>query len=73
MTDLNKLNKTDDANRHCSASPGSRIAIGDSCPICGTDVEIDTPVFDGDLWACPDCDFACGITVNEDGSAYLQD
>lgn len=50
----------------------------EQCPWCGNDLMIctDAPVdeaFDGDDVRCVECSFESGMTVDEDGSAWVQD
>ena len=47
--------------------------IGEDCPNCGAEMVGPDPFYDGDLAYCEECEMKTGITVNEDGSFYLQD
>jgi hypothetical protein len=50
----------------------------ESCPECGSDIEVMTIAdegfcYDGDSCRCVECDFKSGMSVDEDGSAWIQD
>ena len=55
------------------------IAIDDeSCPTCGDSIEVNTALatggfFDGDACRCMSCDFKSVMSVDEDGSSWIQD
>jgi hypothetical protein len=50
----------------------------DSCPECGGGMEVFTSApegscYDGDTAKCMDCGLRTGISVDEDGTSWLQD
>lgn len=49
-----------------------KITIYD-CPECGSAMEAESPVYDGDTATCEDCGYTAGVSVDEDGSMWLQD
>lgn len=51
---------------HCSP-------VWEDCPECGGEMLGPNPFYDGDLVHCGECGFQTGITVNDDGTHYLQE
>ena len=51
---------------------------GDSCPECGGSLEVLTSAgtgscYDGDLVRCMDCPMQTGMSVDEDGNAWVEE
>ena len=51
-----------------------RVEINESCPECGGAMtSADVEFYDGELVICEICEYECGISVDEDGSHWLQE
>lgn len=59
--------------KKCHGTGFKHKGIEEDCPRCGAEMEAELEFGDGDLATCAECGFKSGISVDEDGSYWLQE
>lgn len=60
-------------NNEAEVASYELFSVCEDCPECGAEIVGPKPFYDGDPVQCSECDYETGISVNEDGSHYLQE